>query len=564
MTTTPEQFLSQQHYETPRNGRGQYLMADESGHVAPRTRATTFADTLANPFSLHQWRMRVVAKGMSLRPDLVAVAASTHIEDKNTFAEVVAAAFDRGGGNDAARQGTALHAFVTGLANGSLTENEVPAELIHDVHAYFRELARLGITEDTAYMERAVYNGTYDVGGTFDRIYTLADGSRVIGDIKTGSDLSFGEHEFAVQLALYANADIMFQQGSAELGEPMPDVRKDFALIVHVPQGRGEAHVERIDIGLGWWAARVCAEARTWRSTKTIRTPYLPGNSQPELRQRVDTLDERPLLAREMGIGAPWLPSDITPPSTMYPNGGPDPFDNKPPDQFFAVLPDVQGEVSGVYDPVKLPAEAMEKLAALPVDEESAQTDEMLDAEADQLFAKMKKAKPKIQDLARRVMKGGPDIKLNTYGINICKAIVRHPNWPAFAADDNWTIPDPAPKVTITAENGKIDRSTLSPQTQQIMADAEAIAAQIDSARAAVKSFGANHLGSSDNPFTQYPTIEPQFNEAYYLHQIDQAADKTALAALWQHAQDHGVPWTDALNAAGLQRMQVLRAIELK
>lgn len=561
MTTTPEQFLNQQHYETPRNGRGQYLMADESGHVAPRTRATTFADTLANPFSLHQWKMRVVAKGMSLRPDLVAVAASTHIEDKNTFAEVVAAAFDRGGGNDAARQGTALHAFVTGLSNGSLTENEVPAELIHDVHAYFRELARLGITEDTAYMERAVYNGTYDVGGTFDRIYTLADGSRVIGDIKTGSDLSFGEHEFAVQLALYANADIMFQQGSAELGEPMPDVRKDFALIVHVPQGRGEAHVERIDIGLGWWAARVCAEARTWRSTKTIRTPYHPGT----------TAYTPPFEAPRTGIVATFpkpesvqLPTESleklaalpdasvnfvgeTVPSTMYPNGGPDPFDNKPPDQFFAVLPDVQGEVSGVYDPVKLPAEALEKLAtSLPVDEESAQTEEMLDAEADQLFAKLKKAKPKIQDLARRVMKGGPDIKLNTYGINICKAIVRHPNWPAFAAEDNWTIPDPAPTAAVAAENGKIDRSTLSPQTQQIMANVDTIKAD------------------SANPFMIVEAPLTTFNEAYYLHQIDQAADKTALAALWQHAQDHGVPWTDTLNAAGLQRMQVLRAIELK
>lgn len=558
--TTPEQFLNQQHYETPRNGRGQYLMADESGHVAPRTRATTFADTLANPFSLHQWKMRVVAKGMSLRPDLVAVAASTHIEDKKAFADVVEAAFDRGGGNDAARQGTALHAFVTGLANGQLTENDVPADMIHDVHAYFRELARLGITEDTAYMERAVYNGTYDVGGTFDRIYTLADGSRVIGDIKTGADLSFGEHEFAVQLALYAHADIMFQPGSAELGEPMPDVRRDFALLIHVPQGRGEAHVERIDIGLGWWAARVCAEARTWRSTKTIRTPYHPGNSQPEPSTMYPNGGTDP-------FEQPWLPSNIAPASTRCKSTVDAPiewsasFDGKLSDEGAKALVKVgmtneQGQViplqpiETVYDPEHGGEVQLDK----PQYGQAQKTDANFDAEADQLFVKLKKAKPKIQDLARRVMKGGLDIKLNTYGINICKAIVRHPNWPAFAAENNWTIPDPTPKVAVATENGSIDRSTLSPQTQQIMANVDAI-----------KSFG---MSGNDvvNPFnsTSTPVAPGLFDEVYYLNQVDQAESKEALAALWQHAQDHNQPWTDALNAAGLMRMQVLRAIELK
>ncbi len=568
--TTVEQFITQAHYETPRNGRGQYLMADTSGTVGPRTRATTFADTLANPFSLHQWKMRVACKGMSLRPDLVAVAASTPLEDKKTFAGVVESAFDRGGGNDAARQGTALHQFVTALATGTLTEDAVPAELTHDVHAYFRELARLGITEDTTYMERAVYNETYDVGGTFDRIYTLPDGSQVIGDIKTGSDLSFGEHEFAVQLALYANADIMFQPGSAEVAEPMPHVRKDFALIVHVPHGRGEAYVERLDISLGWWAARLCAEARMWRATHNIRTPYIPGlglnqkkharpGGEPWIRSMITptadaiaqhTADKTFTVTADTEVFRNALATANAVLEQTRTNGSLQSFRDEAPEvsgtgaSFTSVTP--PDSIKKLTRPLEVPDELVGG-ASVPFEPVAPPSEPLIDpdVEAEELFTQLKKSKPKTQDLARRVMASmpdGPSIKLNTYAINVCNAIVRHPMWPRFRENIDWksidwtipnapkpnTDPTPAKKPTPSLDR----RSIVSPQTQQTLDDFDAIQA-------------------AANPFTAAPV----FDEAYYLREIEQCANKKGLAILWQHAQDHGAIWTDKLNTAGIQHL---------
>lgn len=112
--------------------------------------------------------------------------------------------------------------------------------------------------------EGFVVNDTYRVAGSFDRIWELPDGRRVIGDLKTGS-LRMLEH--AIQLHCYASAE----RYDVKTGQRSPlDVDQDLGIVVWVPRDRqmGDARLVGVDLSAGRELALLAQSVRASRSRK--------------------------------------------------------------------------------------------------------------------------------------------------------------------------------------------------------------------------------------------------------------------------------------------------------
>lgn len=272
--------------EPPRDSYGRYLLPDpRDGKSRGWQRATTLAKTLEDTYHLDLWKQRMVLTGIGRRPDLYALAASTPEADKKTLDKIASDARDAAGAGVGANMGTALHGFTAVLDRGE-DVNSIPEQFRDDVKAYRQALVAAGIEPLPKYVERTGLNLDFEVAGTFDRVYRLPDGSLVIGDLKTQKTLDFGMSSIGIQLGLYANLDVIrdFETGQYEA---MPNVRKDFALVVHLPVGEKTARIVRVDTALGYYGARLARDAREYRSLKSIASPWAPGLPSKPAAERI-------------------------------------------------------------------------------------------------------------------------------------------------------------------------------------------------------------------------------------------------------------------------------------
>jgi hypothetical protein len=241
----------------------------EDGYV----RTTTLVKTITDTYALGAWGSRMAIKGLSIRPDLVALTASTSLSKTQELDEIVKQAKDAAAVRASANLGTALHSFSEIVDRGETPY--IPAPFDQDIAAYVAELERLGIRVDPQYMERQIVNLAVGAGGTFDRIVWW-NGRYVIGDLKTGKTLKYGELEIALQLWVYATAAGIWG-GHVELGgdgmfHPMPEIDTTTALVFHLPVGQGRCDVHKVDLRPAERAARLCLEVRDWRKTKGLFT----------------------------------------------------------------------------------------------------------------------------------------------------------------------------------------------------------------------------------------------------------------------------------------------------
>lgn len=260
--------------EAKRDRYGRYLLPDPNGKAKKElawTRATTFARSIADTFGLTQWELRMVAKGISMRRDLYALAASADIEDKDKLNQVARDAKEAAAASSGANLGTALHAFTEQVDRGEQVNPPEPWN--RDIDAYRAAMAAEKVTPVAEWIERIVVVPELKVAGTLDRIVRLADGRLVIADVKTGKDLSYSWGEIAVQLALYANATAMWNR-ARNVYEPMPAVDKTFAIVMHIPAGKAACTLHRVDITAGWEAATLCQQVRLWRARRDLATGY--------------------------------------------------------------------------------------------------------------------------------------------------------------------------------------------------------------------------------------------------------------------------------------------------
>lgn len=262
------------------------------------TRVTTVASTLSDRYGLEAWAQRNTVLGIAARPDLYALAASCVPEDKDQLNTIVKDAQEAAKSRSGANLGTALHKILERIDSGE--DLDVPAPWRGDVDAYCNALADNGITVHPEYMERIVVLPNAKVAGTLDRLVTI-DGALTVADLKTGADVvTYGMNDIAIQLALYANAQFMWDgDGDPKRDQygryllpwpdsdttyiPMPPVDKTRALVIHLPVGEGVCNLHWVDIDAGKEAARLAFSVREWRKRKDLSTPYRKGAISLEL-----------------------------------------------------------------------------------------------------------------------------------------------------------------------------------------------------------------------------------------------------------------------------------------
>lgn len=262
----------------PRRDRyGRYLLPDPAtGRDRAWTRTTTLAKSASDSFALTNWQLRMAVKGLASRQDLYLLAAATHVDDRETLNKIATDAKEAAASSAGANAGTALHAFTERIDIGE--QVEVPPPWDADLAAYRAAVANAGVEVLPEYVERVIVNRTYGVAGTFDRIARVG-GRLVIADLKTGRDLSYGWQEIAVQLAIYATADAVFDTATGRY-EPMPEVDQHRGLVIHLPVGQGRCSLQWVDLDAGRGGADLCAAVRSWRARRDLATPYTQSEKE--------------------------------------------------------------------------------------------------------------------------------------------------------------------------------------------------------------------------------------------------------------------------------------------
>lgn len=271
-------FTTHQSRDVPRDQWGRYELPDPTTGEKMKgwTRATTFAATMAEQYGLSIWKQRQVVWGLSRRPDLLTMAQTiSGPEDKKALGAIVDEAHIAAGTQSKANRGTAVHSACHAAERGAF--EQVPEELRPHVAGYFAALKEHRLEVMPEYVERTVIVKSYHVAGTFDNLVRCPDGKVRVLDKKTGR-LDYSDVEFAIQMALYANADAIFNYDTGRY-EPMPEIAKDYAILMHIDPETGKAHPERVNIVWGWTWARTSAEVMAIRKTKHIVTPYVTEES---------------------------------------------------------------------------------------------------------------------------------------------------------------------------------------------------------------------------------------------------------------------------------------------
>lgn len=256
--------------EVKRDSYGRYILPHpETGKEKAFTRVTTFAKTISDEYGLTLWKERMVAKGMALRPDLAALAASMDVKaDSKRLNQIAGKAKEAAGSSAAANLGTAVHSF-TEMADTGHPMDAVPEVHRADVKAYSDTLAAAGITVVPGMVERITCALWPGVAGTFDRVYQLADGRRVIGDLKTGRDLSYSWMEIAIQLGAYRyglSSAGVFDLRTSMWSGPVEGIDEVVGIVAHVPVGSASCTLYEVDLKAGMKCAGIAVAVREARS----------------------------------------------------------------------------------------------------------------------------------------------------------------------------------------------------------------------------------------------------------------------------------------------------------
>lgn len=296
--------------DVPRDRWGRYLLPHpDTGQTQPWSRATTIAKSVADTFALSMWQQRMAVKGLTMRPDLYALACGYDVSaDKDDLNQVCEQSRAAAGDKVAANLGTAMHAFTAAVDQGQ--KPNIPPTMRSDVDAYSAALRAYGLEIVPQMIEKRVVTtaSSEGIAGTFDRVYRatrdvdlkMADkrvlhlkaGEHVIGDLKTGRDLSYGWGEIAIQEAIYAHAinehgtwdpegkewDLLPLGYSEGADGPEPcTVREDVGIVVHLPiqkkAGAPACVLYAVDLEQGWEALELCMKVRKWRKAKQLAAP---------------------------------------------------------------------------------------------------------------------------------------------------------------------------------------------------------------------------------------------------------------------------------------------------
>ena len=258
----------------PEAKRGRYTLPNpESGKSKSWQRVTNFVKLTDDTYHLELWKQRNVAKGVALLAgerdgfldDLVRLDVK---KDKERLNRICEKAQDQADAYKMSDEGTALHTSteLADYAGGIL--GPVPQHHRAKVRLYLDALAANGLSVVPGMIERVTASATYEVAGKFDRVYQLADGSYVIGDLKTGDSLDLSLPSIAAQLDCYRDGINNVGIFNGQRYDTDIKVRDDFGIVVHLPSTRNEVTVLMIDLDQGREINRVNLQVRAARRIK--------------------------------------------------------------------------------------------------------------------------------------------------------------------------------------------------------------------------------------------------------------------------------------------------------
>lgn len=292
-------------YEVKRDRWKRYLLPDPyTGEERAWTRASTLARCLADEYQLTGWKLRMVAIGIAKSKDLaagvLAIKDPDEPEAKKTLKDIVGKAMERAESSRGATFGTALHNFTHRLDRGEpMASLNAPEPLDADLVEYQATLARYGLGIVPDLIERIVVCPDLGAAGTLDRILSQHPGPfsqcpLTVGDLKTGKTVDWSWLEWAIQLAIYANATHMWDPVTASyIPMPAPDVLdRDRALIIHLPVGKATGTVYGVNLIEGYEAAKLAERVRVMRNNgKGYGWSINPVNREALLIYRVSHAD---------------------------------------------------------------------------------------------------------------------------------------------------------------------------------------------------------------------------------------------------------------------------------
>lgn len=277
-------------YPLPPEGRqfrptysgGRYKLPDpDTGRDTLFTRVTTGAHALEDTSSLDRWKMGNVVLGLKDQPELLDSLDlfADPADVRKNVRRVADKASQVAGADQASELGTAIHAWTEAVERDGVAVDDVPGKFRPYIEAYLHTLSAAGVSTVPDMVERIVYSSTTGWVGTLDRIYQLADGTQVIGDVKTSKTLDFSYLSFATQLACYATADYMLSLDGTQW-EPMPAVGDVYGVIAHVPSNQpGHCELVTMDLRVGMQAlelAYAVIQARRVSKVDVVNTWELP------------------------------------------------------------------------------------------------------------------------------------------------------------------------------------------------------------------------------------------------------------------------------------------------
>lgn len=260
--------------EPPRDHWGRpKVIPPDGGKPKPYTRCTTYVGCLEDTYNLSQWQKRMVAVGLSQRPDLLLRVSSLGSQpdddqqvkrwkdDLNTVCE---AATEAAQASASATIGTSLHALTERLDRGA-DIGVVPEQYRPHLDAYASKTADF----TALHIERFTVHDQLQIGGTPDRVLKVPGQDKlIIGDIKTGN-VTYGVGKMAMQLAVYAHS--MLYDPMTGQRSPLGDVDTEHGLIIALDAATGKCDLIQIDLAAGWRAVELATDVRKWRKSSTAK-----------------------------------------------------------------------------------------------------------------------------------------------------------------------------------------------------------------------------------------------------------------------------------------------------
>lgn len=291
---------------------GRYRLPDQiTGAPKSWTRATTLAETISDLYAINLYKLQMATIGFANNLGLLKEFAGVTREERGTYKEELNTAHWRAaklaGDKVPANWGTRMHLWIERLSRDEITLADVEPAYRDEVTAYAAAMADNGLSAVPDLIERRIAVPIYGVAGTLDqvvqihrsvsirinnKIFRLNAGDYLIGDIKSGRDLSYAEKEISRQLAIYAHgvrqglvarwdpdADpVREDDGGAWVWEkisiPPKALRTDVGVVMHVPIGQKKCTLNWINIERGWEALQLCEAVRDDRREKGLLVPF--------------------------------------------------------------------------------------------------------------------------------------------------------------------------------------------------------------------------------------------------------------------------------------------------